>query len=489
LKLNLKNTVVYTVLGFLPLSFSLLFTPLYTQYLSRADYGLLNLFNVISGMLIPFYGLGIDQAAGFLYWDYSRGKTGLARFMSTTLLLVTFVAVFFLIAGTAAGPWIVRTFVKDGEHFTLWPFLLLALVYPFFMTANRVLLYYYRNENNLRKYALLNVSSLVLITAGSVLGVITFTMGAEGAVEGRTIGFCVIILAFLFYEAGKLGLSYDRGIASTLLRMGGPLFVSTVIGSVAYVGDRLIVEQMGTLDMLGIYGFSVTIASVIEILMGALGNAFTPGIYKIMHEEKEEEYDTARFQLFVYVFTVTAAVALATAVITPFMKLFIADTFFEATRYIPLLCVAFVPRLFTQLYSLKFYKRKKTSFILWLNLAYLASMMGSGIWLYAEFGLTGTALAVLFTGLVNMCVAAWLSGVIDAFPFRFGKLLALFFCVAAAVCALPFLPHGGREQYYYYLLPLAAFAAAALLFLRKECTLVLAHLSQSMRRYSQREKK
>lgn len=482
MKLNLKNTFIYTVLGFLPLSFSLLFTPLYTQYLTRADYGLLNLFTLISGLLIPFYGMGIDQAAGFLYWDYSRAKSKLTQFMSTTLILVGIVAAFFTVAGIFAGPWMIRTFVKNSEHFTLWPFLLLALLYPFFMTVNRVLLYYYRNEGNIKTYALLNVGSLVLITAGSVLGVITFTRGAEGAVEGRTIGFCVVILLFLLYEAGKLGLRFDREIAGTLLRMGGPLFFSTLIGSVAYVGDRLIVEQMGTLEMLGIYGFSVTIASVIEILMNALGNAFTPGIYKIMVDEDDQQYSTAHFQLFLYVFALTGAVTAVIAVITPFMRFCIDEDFAEASRYIPGLCIAFVPRLFTQLYSLKFYKKKKTSFILWLNLIYLGGMIVFGILLYASFGLPGLTFAVLLSGLLNACSAYWLSKGIDPFPFRLQKLIALFCCVALSVSALPLLPQGGSAQYFYYLLPLLTFVAASLLFLREECALIRQHFAGSLAR-------
>lgn len=480
--LKLKNTLIYTILGFLPLSFSLLFTPLYTQYLTRADYGLLNLFNMISGMLIPFYGLGIDQAAGFLYWDYSRGKTKLAQFMSTTLILTALVAVFFILAGAFAGPWLMHTFIKNAEHFTFWPFLLLALLYPFFMTVNRVLLYYYRNEGNIKTYALLNVGSLVLITAGSVLGVITLTRGAEGAVEGRTIGFCLIIFLFLLYEAGRLGLRFDREIAGTLLRMGGPLFISTLVGAVAYIGDRLIVEQMGTLEMLGIYGFSVTIASVVEILMSALGNAFTPGIYKIMVDEDKEQYGAADFQLFLYVFALIGSVAAVTAVITPFMRFFINEEFAEASRYIPGLCVAFVPRLFTQLYSLKFYKKKKTFFILWLNLVYLVGMIVFGMLLYTHFGLLGLTFAVLFTGLLNTAAAFWMSKSIDSFPFRFRKLFALFICVALAVSALPFLPQGGSAQYLYYLLPLAVFSAASLLFLRKECGLIRRYLAESLAR-------
>ncbi len=475
-KLNLKNTFIYTVLGFLPLSFSLIFTPFYTQYLSKSDYGLLNLFNIISGIMVPFLGLGIDQAAGFLYWDYSKNKKDLAAFMSTTICLICIIALVILSAGFLLGPWFIRTFVKDAVHFTLWPYLSLCLIYPFFMTLSRILLYYYRNEGNIKKYAFLNVSTLLLVTAGSVLGVIIFEKGSEGAVEGRTIGFCAIVFLFILFELKKTGLLFRKKIALPMIKMGGPLFISTLIGSLAYVGDRLIVEEFGTLEMLGIYGFSVTIASVVEILMAALGNSFTPGIYKTILEENENDYKNTHFQLFLYVYILIGATVFVTAIIAPFMKLFISPNFFESVKYIPLLCLAFIPRIFTQLYSLKFYKKKKTRFIFWLNAAYFVSVLFFGIVFYKLWSLTGAALAVFLTGLVNMFAVYRLSKKIDNFLFQFNKLYLLFALISASILLLSVLPLSGIYVYLGYLFPSLLFIFSSLIFLKKECGDIKQHL-------------
>lgn len=481
-KLKLKNTLIYTFLGFLPLSFSVLFTPLYTQYLSKADYGLLNLFNIISGILVSFFGLGIDQAAGFLYWDYSKIKKNMNEFMSTTLYLIFFIAIILFSIGFIFGPWFLTTFVKDGSHFSKWPFITLALVYPFFVITNRVLLYYYRNEGNIKKYAALNISALVFITAGSIMGVILFKMGAGGAVEGRTVGFCVVVLFFLLYEFGKIKTKFNKTIAFLLLRMGGPLFFSTLIGSLAYVGDRLIVEQTGTLEMLGVYGFSVTIASVVEILMGALGNSFNPGIYRVMLEEDESMYENMRFQIFIYVYSLIAAVVIIIAIITPFIKLFISDNFVESIKYIPLLCLSFIPRIFTQLYSLKFYKRKKTIYILWLNLAYFLSVLVFGTIFYKYLGLTGISLSVFITGLINMYTAYLLSRKLDSFSFHFNRLFLLFIFVALTTVGISLLPFNQNSTYFWNLIPFVAFLFASTLFLKGECLQIKTYLLNSFYR-------
>ncbi len=483
-QLKLKNTAIYTILGFLPLSFSLIFTPIYTQYLSKEDYGLLNLFTIISGLLIPFFGLGIDQAFGFLYWDYNKDKKKFSELVSTTLSLVFLIGLIFTCLGFLFGPWLIRTFVKNGAHFTVWPFLTLSLIYPFFMITNRVLLYYYRNEENIKKYAFLNLSSLLLITTGSVIGVIALNKGSEGAVEGRTIGFCIIILAFIIYEIKKIGIVFNTSIAKPLLKLGGPLFISTLVGSLAYVFDRIVIEQFGTLEMLGVYGFSVTIASVIEILLAALSNSFVPTIYKTILEEDETQYENTHFQLFIFVYAIIAVVVLIIAVITPFITLFISTNFIDSIQYIPLLCLSFIPRCFTQIFSLKFYKRKKTTYVLLLNITYLLSILILGIFFYNFLGIKGVAFSVFLTGLINMFSAYQLSKRIDPFHFRFKKLYLFFLIISISVLSLYIIPQTTPYLSLFYLLPLIVFIVASILILKKECLQIKEYLWLSLAKFS-----
>jgi O-antigen/teichoic acid export membrane protein len=482
-QLKLRNTIVYTVLGFLPLSFSLLFTPIYTQYLSKEEYGLLNLFKIISGLLVAFSGLGIDQAAGYLYWDYNKDKKKLNEFVSTTLSIVFFTGLIIFILGFLFGPALISIFLKNGEHFKLWPFLLLALLYPLFTIQSRILLSYYRNEGNIKSYASLNLLTLLLVTTGSVTGVILLKKGAAGAVEGRTIGFCGIVLLYIIYEIYRKGISFNKKLVLPLLKLALPLFFSTLVGSVAYLSDRIIVEQLGTLDMLGIYGFSVTIASVLEILMGALSNSFIPTIYKTMLHEEEDQYKNTHFQLFLFMYIMVAAVASITAIIIPFTLLFISTNYIESIRYIPLLCLSFIPRSFTQIFSLKFYKKKKTTYVLWLNIFYLISIIGLGALLYHFFELKGIALSVFVTALINMLISYLLSKKIDSFDFKFQKIYVVSLIVSASVLVISFFPQPDEYRILFYFLPLIIFIVFSSIILKKENIVIKTYFVLSLRKF------
>jgi len=465
---KIQSVFIYTLLGFAPLSFSLIFTPFYTQYLSKEAYGLLNLFNAISGMLVPLLGLGIDQALSFMYWDYKEDRKKLNEFMSTTLCLLSIIGFFVITFGLLFGRYIISHTITNSEKYTLWPFILFSLVYPFFIIQSRTFLYYYRNEGEIKKYALLNLSSLAMITVGSILGVIVFKHGAEGAVEGRTAGFCIVVGLFLIYEFRKIGVKFNTAAAKLLLRISMPLFFSSLIGAIAYVGDRLIVEKLGSLELLGIYGFALTIASVIEILLSSLGNSFIPNIYQAMLNDKERDYHEFHFSLFMFVFFILFSIVLIIAASPIFIGLFISENYRDSIELIPVLCFAFLPRCFTQLYSLVFYKKKKTTFILYLNIAYLLSSMIFGIVFYNLMQIKGICIAVFLSSFLNMLTAAYFAKKLDTFSFEFRKLFVLSVVTIISMCFIYVFPKEIDVQMYVYFIPFVVFVLGSLLICRTE---------------------
>lgn len=480
---KLQNVFIYTILGFAPLSFSLIFTPFYTEYLSKEAYGLLNLFNAISGILVPVLGLGIDQALSFMYWDYKHDRKKLNEFMSTTLCLISFVGFFVISLGLLFGRYIISHTISNSEKYTLWPFILFSLVYPFFVIQSRTFLYYYRNEGEIKKYALLNLSSLAMITIGSILGVIVFKHGAEGAVEGRTAGFCLVVALFLIYEFRKIGVRFNKDAANLLIRMSLPLFFSSLIGAVAYVGDRMIVERMGTLELLGIYGFSITIASVVEIFLSSLGNSFVPDIYQTMLKEEEHEYKGLHFSVFLFVFLILLSVVLIVAASPLFINLFINKDYADSIELIPLLCIAYIPRCFTQLFSLIFYKKKKTKFILYLNVFYLVSSVILGIVFYKFMNLKGVCISVFISSFLNMSLAAYYSYRLDKFRFQFIKLFILSLIVLVLIFSLYLISFSVKFQMIVYFLPLLGFVISAAFICKSEVNGIIKLASSGIRKW------
>ena len=127
-----KTTTVYTILGFLPLASAFFFTPIYLKYLSKAEYGLFSLFNLVTGILAHLYSFGIGPACSFLYWDYYKDKKKLNQLLASSIGLILIIQSTLLILGLVFGKQILTVIVKSKQEFSFYPFFFMSLILPIF---------------------------------------------------------------------------------------------------------------------------------------------------------------------------------------------------------------------------------------------------------------------------------------------------------------------------------------------------------------------
>jgi O-antigen/teichoic acid export membrane protein len=199
----LKSSISYTVLGFLPLSFAFIFTPVYLTYMDEAEYGLLNLFMLYTGILAQIYNLGVSQSFTFIYWDVYKDKEELKKLISSTLGLLIVFQIVFILLGLFFGENLLGLFVKSNDKFTFNPFFITALFFSAFMVYYEMFLYYFRNQGNLKAFSILSISTLFLLTIGTLIGVVWLDLKAVGAVFGRTAGYGIVVLFLLIFMIYK----------------------------------------------------------------------------------------------------------------------------------------------------------------------------------------------------------------------------------------------------------------------------------------------
>ena len=74
LKLFFKNTFVYTIGGVLTRGVAIFLLPIYTNYLSPAEYGIIDLFIVIASIVNIIIALEISQGIARYYQDAKDEK-------------------------------------------------------------------------------------------------------------------------------------------------------------------------------------------------------------------------------------------------------------------------------------------------------------------------------------------------------------------------------------------------------------------------------
>ena len=461
----IKSTVVYTILGFLPLSFAFFFTPIYLKYLSPKEYGVLNLFNIYSGILAYVYTLGVSPAFGFLYWDYYKNKEELNKFIASTIGIILILQTIIFVLGLIFGEQILHFILKSNETFSFYPFGVLTLIYPISVVFYDFFSYYNRNEENIKNYVYLSVSTLVFLTIGSIIGLVVLELKAEGAIWGRTIGYSIIVLSYLFYFIYKVGISFNKNTSSILLKFGFPLMLSTIIGGISFSMDRILVERFFSLEELGIYGLAIVIVSLIEVWFNALNNALSPTIYKYMVDDIEKNNSKIRTLSHTIVIAVLFTIVILIFISKPIIEFIAPKDYYGALKYVPILSIAFIVRVFSTLKSYIFYLHKKTKIFPMIQTIILFLIVIFGYILSNIMGIIGIVYAVLSVKILELIIVTIIANKVYFFSFKFNRMYILsLMCLVSVLIICNY----ENDNNFYYSIPLLTFLIFAPIVAFKE---------------------
>lgn len=468
----LKSSIAYTILGFLPLSFALIFTPIYLNYLNETEYGILNLFTLYTGLIAQTYSLGVSAAFGYMYWDVYKDKRELKKLISSTLGLLLLFQLFFIAFGLLFGEPILKLLVKSSDIFTFNPYLIIALFFSAFMVYYEMFLYFFRNEGEYKKYAILSISTLVILTIGTLVAVVWLDLKALGAILGRTFGYGLVISAFLIFMIFKYGISFNFKKSKALLIFGIPLFINSIIGSFGYGMDRLLIERFDSLEVLGIYGFALVIITVIETLFSALNNALSPTLYKFINEFAREKIKEIQALSHTIILIIMLAVTGITSLLYPLMDFLIDEKYHSAAKFVPILATAFFWRIFSTFLHYPLYMEKKTKAILINQIITLLSTIALGYIGYQIKGVLGIAYAIYGVRVIDFMIASYLSKRVKKVNFNFKSLIIVTIILGSSAIFITEFQFLFLNKYIAYCFPLVVLILSSVLFLKNELKLI-----------------
>lgn len=421
-----------------------------------------------AGFLAQIYGLGTSTAFGFFYWDVYKNEEELKSLISSTIGLSLVIQVIIFSIAIFQGEFFLKELIHADEALTKKSILIMLLSFSAFSVFYEMFLYLFRNQGKIKQYALLSISTLLLLTLGTLYTVVVLDWKAEGAIIGRTAGYGIVISLFFIYVVKKYGISFNWKKSKRLLHFGLPLFVNSMIGAIAFGADRLMIERFSTLESLGIYGFALVLVTVIEIWFNALNNAISPTIYQFMNEAMEEKTKEIQGLAHLIICSVLLLIALIIAFIYPVLDWLIPESFHQAAVYIPVLAVAFLWRVFSTLCTYSVYLEKKTKLLLINQSVNLIVLVVSGYFGYQYFGISGIAYAVLLTRIVEFLIMRKISNHIRKLPLKLGKfaLFGILFSAIGVGCHL--YANSNTNPAFIYLTPLVFLLITIPLLLNKE---------------------
>lgn len=355
LKKVLNNTVLYSLSSILLRASSIILLPIFSKYLTKTDYGILNTTQSIVSLITIIAGLGLNSAVTRFIYNNAEKKSLSHDTLISSVLLTSVISNIIIIGFFLAGGKYLLSFFLNEISFYPYMFFFLASI-PFTTVLN-VARTFYRATHNGKKVFLIDTIFFSIVIVLNLFFIVILKTDVLGLILSNlivSVGFAIYIYINFFY---KLRWNLDKNLIYECLKYSIPLVPYSVIGMFFETSDRLFLNSFSGAEITGIYYFAITYTTVFSTIKESLITAITPWVFENINSKSSVEIEN----LLSNVFIGSGIIALS---MTFFSKevLYILSSnpeFIEAYKYIPFTIMSLFILFLGQLYNIKTYYYKK----------------------------------------------------------------------------------------------------------------------------------
>ena len=385
-----KHTLAYSTAEYLSRIAGFLLIPLYTGYLTEADYGTRELFAITIAVLVQLAGINVTTAMHRNYFedgDQSRRR----KVVSTTLLSVALIAGLFVLGGLLVAGQLVP--IVPGLS-NLWR---LTLGIFFFQMLREVQNKFLQAEERSVLYGSLAVVKLVFEISLQIWFLVGLGWGLEGLFLGVLISealFCTILATIIL---PSVGLAFSAPIFASLAAFTLPLIPNGVFQFCLHSADRFLLGWLtdGT-EAVGLYALAYK--------MGYMANALVLGPflmiwYPFLFSTKEEERADICGRLTPYFMLIMTAVIFTLSLFAQEIIELMAGRpgYYVAWRAVPVIGLGYWFWGLFQMLQTGFFIKKHTGSLPWITGAAVLVNIYANMVLIPVHGFMGAAWATLMT--------------------------------------------------------------------------------------------
>jgi O-antigen/teichoic acid export membrane protein len=414
-----KDSVVYGGAMAISRVFSLITFPLVARHLSVAEYGMLDLFLVLATFLVTTLIFGQDSAVGRFFYE-NEDPENRREVISQSLLIqvavcVAAVSILFLLSSRVAA------LVSTAEGSTHCFNIVLAQA-PFTLAVNFA--------QNLLKWTFSRRAFLIMSIGYSAVqatclsaAVLFFRVDTETVLIVNLITNALFGVLGLFMVRAWMVLPKRLDLVGDLLRFAFPIGIVCILGAAVPMLERQLVEKLLGVERLGFYAAGTKLAMLLTLVVGSFQTAWAPFSTAIHREaDAAQTYNLVLefFSLLVCVLTLTLD-----SVATPLMTLLASHRYDEATVVVFPLAMATAVQSISWVTEIGISLSKRTSGIVYTQVAYIAVIASTTLLLVPSLGLVGAALAMMLAQGVRSITASWLGQRFYPLPWNYGWVLNL----------------------------------------------------------------
>lgn len=384
-----KDSMVYLVGAALIGLGNFVLVPLYTRYLTPAEFGMYALVDISILIIVTVTQLGFGVS--YLKWFADAGPLRRSELLGSTLIVGALAASIGggLSALTVASP-IGEQWLQTADRDFAWMLLPIVIL----ENVQGLLLTDLRARRRTIAFSTSAAARLLTIVGASLWFIAIQGQGVNGVFLGRLFGDGVAVVLLAVFCLRSIALRFAWSIVAPMMRYGLPLVWSGLIWMMLDASGRYFLRQFSTFEQVGLYGAAIKISNIFQM---SITQPFSVAWGGLMFQIVK--WPSARLvysKIVSVILIISVVIALVMALFGPTLfALFTTPAYFAAATIFPILLLIRVIQTMNYPVSAGVYLGGRTYIMAVIWSIGLGLNIAANILLVPKYGMLGASVAWL----------------------------------------------------------------------------------------------
>ncbi len=426
LRILTRHSIIYGLGNLLNRFVAFLLLPIYTRYLTPADYGSLELIALATELIGIVLSARLSRAVYRFYFEFEdqMARNAVVSTAIITFGLIGLIGVLLLMPSTG----LLASWLLDSKEYATY--FQISFVSLWLNTTVGIGQYYYQAARRSVAYVGSSVTRLLVTIIFNIYFIVWLGLGVKGILYGNMIGAGAAFLVVVPPTLRRIGIRLSPEAFRGMLRYGLPLIPGALANLCVLVSDRFFVKHFVSLSATGIYALSCK--------FGILPNSFvaipffqvwSARRFELMREEDANERmgRTVTYFLLILTFLGTAISIL----VGDLLRIMADPRFWPAAQYVPVLILAYTIYSTFNVFVVPILASKRTVYLSYIDILNGIVNVGLNLVLISQLGAWGACVATLVSYTMRVATTYWVGKRISPIYFEFWR-----FCHMLAIGGL-----------------------------------------------------
>ena len=326
-----KNTAIVSIGKICTQLITFLLLPVYTAVLSNEEYGVVDLLNTLTSLLLPIVTLQIEQGIFRYLIDCRENNEKQIKLITTIIRFMIIQSIACIVIFLCVSP-----FIHNEYKYFLMANLLMGIF-------SSLLLQICRGLGDNATYAIGSFITGAFTVVLNVIFIVAFRWGAYGMLGATAISnFICAVYIFLKRKIYKYikPKQFDKTILKEIIKYSVPLIPNMISWWIVSASDRTIISAVIGIAQNGIYSAANKFSGVFTTLYSVFNLTWTESASININSEDRDEFFS---KILDFVIRFFGCLCLGTIAVMPFaFNILINEKFAEAYYQIPILILGSV---------------------------------------------------------------------------------------------------------------------------------------------------